>query len=164
MLEWLFSQVVHQRKVSLWCEKKYKSNIRGIMTDSPNKQNFTETMVKTDQAEFERKIKIAYEIATRQRDRDIPKIPFNNGVTSLTRLSGQEYPGLVMLMMVTLDKMLPSRNNHDVAIENGYSRLLWLTLFLNVCLNKLRNTESEVQMLQKSLEISQIVPVPNRTT
>jgi hypothetical protein len=35
--------------------------------------------------------------------------PFNNGVTSLTRLSGQEYPGLVMLTMVSLDKMLPSK-------------------------------------------------------
>jgi hypothetical protein len=106
-------------------------------------------MVKTDQAEFKRRTKIAKEIETRQSDRDIPKTTFNNGVTILTRLSGQEYPGLVMLTMVTLDKILPSGNNHDVAIEKGYSRLLWLTLSLNVCLNKARKTESEVQMLQK---------------
>jgi hypothetical protein len=86
------------------------------MSHRPTKHNFTESMVKTDQAEFERRIKIAKEIATRQRDRYIPKTPFNNGVTSLTRLSGQEYPGLVMLTMVSLDKMLPSRKNPDFAI------------------------------------------------
>jgi hypothetical protein len=73
-------------------------------------------MVKTDQAYFERIIKISKDIATRQSDRDIPKTPFNNGVTSLTRLSGQEYPGLMMLTMVSLDKMLPSRKNPDFAI------------------------------------------------
>jgi hypothetical protein len=46
-------------------------------------------MVNTDQAEFERRIKISKEIATRQSDQYIPKTPFDNGVTSLTRLSGQ---------------------------------------------------------------------------
>jgi hypothetical protein len=56
-----------------------------------------------------------------------------------------------MLTMVTLDKMLPSRKNHDVAIEKGYSILLWLTLSLNVCLNKPRKTESEVLLLQKKI-------------
>jgi hypothetical protein len=90
--------------------------VRGKMSHRPADHNFTESMVKTDQAEFERRIKIANEIATSQSDRDIPKTPFNNGVTSLTRLSGQEYPGLVMLTMVTLYKMLHSRKHHDVAI------------------------------------------------
>jgi hypothetical protein len=108
-------------------------------------------MVQKDQAEFKRRIKIAKEIATRQSDRNIPKTQFNNGVTSLTRLSGQEYPGLVMLTMVNLDKMLPSRNNHDMAIEKGYSILLWPTLSLNVCLNKARKKESEVQMIQREI-------------
>jgi hypothetical protein len=49
----------------------------------------TESMINTDQAELERRIKIAKEIATIQSDRDIPKTPFNNGVTSLTIFSGQ---------------------------------------------------------------------------
>jgi hypothetical protein len=79
-------------------------------------------------------------------------------------LSGQEYPGLVMLTMVTLDKLLPSRNNHDVSIEKGYSRLLRLTMSLEVGLNKPRKTRIEVQTLKKNHDVSQIVPVPNRTT
>jgi hypothetical protein len=149
MLEGVLSHIVLPRKVALWCEKRYSSNMRGNTSHRPAEHNFTESMVKTYQAEFERRIKIAMEIATRQSDRDIPKTSFNNGVTSLTRLSGQEYPGLVMPAMVILDKMLPSRKNHDVAIEKGYSRLLWLTLSLNVCLNNPRKTESEVLLLQK---------------
>jgi hypothetical protein len=116
MLEGVFSHLVPPMKVYLWCEKRYNSNIRGRMTDRPTEQKVTESMVKTDQAEFKRRIKIAKETATRQSDRDIPKTPFKNGVTSLTRLSGKEYPGLVMLTMVTLDKILPFRNNPDVSI------------------------------------------------
>jgi hypothetical protein len=89
MLEGVFSHVVPSRKVALWCEKRYKFNIRGRMTDRPTEHNFTESMVKSDQTEFERRIKIAKDIATRQSDRDIPKTPFSNGVMSLTRLLGQ---------------------------------------------------------------------------
>jgi hypothetical protein len=116
MLEGVFSHVAPPRKVSLWCEKRYNSNIRGRMTDRPTEHKFTESMVKTDQAEFERRIKIDEEVASRQSDRDIPKTSFNNCLTSLTRLSGQEYPGLIMLTMVTLYKMLPSSNNPDMSI------------------------------------------------
>jgi hypothetical protein len=83
-LKGYFPNVVPSRKVSLWCEKRYGSNMRGNMSHRPADHNFTESMVKTDQAEFERLIKISKEIATRQSDRDIPKTPFNNGVTSLT--------------------------------------------------------------------------------
>jgi hypothetical protein len=93
MLGGAFYHVVPPRKVSLWCEKRYSSNTRGKMSQRPADHNFTESMVKTDQAEFERRIKISREIATRQSDHDIPKTPFNNGVTRMTRLSGQEYPG-----------------------------------------------------------------------
>jgi hypothetical protein len=89
MLEGVFSHVVPPRKVSFWYEKRYISNVRGNMNHRPADHHFTESMVKTDQAEFERGIKIAKDIAKRQSDRDIPKTPFNNGVTSLTRLSGK---------------------------------------------------------------------------
>jgi hypothetical protein len=163
MLEGVFSHGVPPRKVALWCEKRYSSNMRGNMSHRPVEHTFTELMVKTDQAEFERIIEIAKEIATRQSDRDIQKTPFKNGVTSLTRLSGQEYPGSVMLTMVKLDKMLPSKKKYDVAIEKCYSRLLWLTLSLNVCLNKPRKTESEVLLFQKKSYISPTVQVPNWT-
>jgi hypothetical protein len=88
MLEGVFSHVVPPRKVALLCEKRYSSNMREKVSHRPAEHNFTESMVKTDQAEFERRIKIAKEISTIQSDHDIPKTPFNNGVTSLTRLSG----------------------------------------------------------------------------
>jgi hypothetical protein len=84
MLEGVVSHVVPPRKVALWREKRYSSNMREKMSHRSVENNFTESMVKTDQAEFERRIKIAKEIATIQSDRDIPNTPFNNGVTSLT--------------------------------------------------------------------------------
>jgi hypothetical protein len=65
ILERVFSHVVPPINVDLWCEKRYNSNIRGRLTDRPTEHNFTKSMVKTDQAEFERRIKIAKEIAER---------------------------------------------------------------------------------------------------
>jgi hypothetical protein len=64
MLEGVFSHVVPPRKVALWCEKRYSSNVRVKMSHRPAEHNCTESMVKTDQAEFERRIKISKEIAT----------------------------------------------------------------------------------------------------
>jgi hypothetical protein len=72
ILEGVFSHAVPPIKVVLWCEKRYSSNMRGNMSHRPTEHNFTESMVKTDQAEFERRIKIAKEIATIHSDRDIP--------------------------------------------------------------------------------------------
>jgi hypothetical protein len=121
------------------------------MEHRPPQPKPSEAHVKTDQAKFERRIKMAKQIATRQSDRDIPKTPFNNGVTSLTRLTGQEYPGLVMLTLVTLEGMLPTRSAANTALCKRFSLLLWWTLSLNVCLNKPRKTESEVQDLERKI-------------
>jgi hypothetical protein len=89
MLKGIFSNGVPPRKVDLWCEKRYSSNMRGKISHRPAKHNFTESMVKEDQSEFTRIIKIAKEIATSHSDCYVPKTPFNNGVTSLTCFSGQ---------------------------------------------------------------------------
>ena len=105
--------------------------------------------MKVDQAEFERRLKMAKEVSSRQSDRDVPKTPFNHGVTCLTRLTGQEFPGLVMLTMVCLDGMLPSRNLPNQNLIKRFSHLLWLTLSLNVCLNKPEKTASEVDDLER---------------
>jgi hypothetical protein len=63
MLEGVLSHVVPPRKLSIRCEKRYNSNIRGRMTYRPTEHKGTESMVKTYQAEFERRIKISKEIA-----------------------------------------------------------------------------------------------------
>jgi hypothetical protein len=59
MLEGVFSHVVPPIKVALWCEKRYISNMREKVSHRPAEHNFTESMVKTDQAYFERRIKIS---------------------------------------------------------------------------------------------------------
>jgi hypothetical protein len=117
-----------------------------ISNPVPFQKNAT---MKVDQAEFERRLKMAKEVSSRQSDRDVPKTPFNHGVTCLTRLTGQEFPGLVMLTMVCLDGMLPSRNMPNQNLIKRFSHLLWLTLSLNVCLNKPEKTASEVDDLER---------------
>jgi hypothetical protein len=70
----------------------------------------------------------------------MPKHKLSNIVTSLSRLTGQKYPGLVMLIMVTLDGIPQVR-------KILFAQLLWWTLFLNVCLNKIEKTSKEVDEL-----------------
>jgi hypothetical protein len=41
MLEGVLSHVAPPRNVALWCGKRYKSNIRGRMTDHPTEHIFT---------------------------------------------------------------------------------------------------------------------------
>jgi hypothetical protein len=55
----------------------------------------------------------------------MPKNKFKNSVTSLSRLTGQKYPGLVMLIMVTLDGMPPVRKIPSLQHENHY----WLNFY-----------------------------------
>jgi hypothetical protein len=104
-----------------------------ISNPVPFQKNAT---MKVDQAEFERRFKMAKEVSSRQSDRDVPKTQLNHCVTCLTLLTGQELPGLVMLTMVCLDGMLPSRNMPNQNLIKRFSHLLWMTLSLNVCLNK----------------------------
>jgi hypothetical protein len=38
IIEWVFSHAAPTRKVYIWCEKRYTSNIRGRMTDCPTEE------------------------------------------------------------------------------------------------------------------------------
>jgi hypothetical protein len=146
LLQSVYSHVEVDDDVSDWCDRRYSGDTTADIKSRPHPKNAT---MKVDQAEFERRLKMAKEVSSRQSDRDVPKTPFNHGVTCLTRLTGQEYPGLVMLTMVCLDGMLPSRNLPNQNLIKRFSHLLWLTLSLNVCLNKPEKTASEVDDLER---------------
>jgi hypothetical protein len=64
-----------------------------------------------------------------QSDREVPCTPFKNGVTDLTQLNGQEYPGLVMLTLVALKGILQDRVNESW--HDDIASLLWMMLSLN---------------------------------
>jgi hypothetical protein len=82
-----------------------------------------------------------------QSDREVPHIPFWNGVTDLMSMNGQEYPGLIMLSLVSLkvllhNNKLPFRKQEEIIIL-----LFWHMLVLNDMMNLSDNTESTLQVL-----------------
>jgi hypothetical protein len=65
----------------------------------------------------------------RQSDCDYPCTPFKNGVTDLTSLNSQEYPGLVMLAMVALKGLFHNgtcaNDIHAEKLERKVANLLF---------------------------------------
>jgi hypothetical protein len=57
-----------------------------------------------------------------------------------------------MLTMVTLDGMLPTKQAPDSILCRQFAKLLWLTLSLNVCLNKSTKTETVLCELEHKLK------------
>ena len=73
------------------------------LSTSEKKQN------KFDSTEYERRIRVLVSYAKQQSNRSMIKCStFCNGVTQLSRLNGQEYPGLVLLTMICIDGLMSS--------------------------------------------------------
>jgi hypothetical protein len=82
-----------------------------------------------NKAKFEAIFRFLTMCSRRQSDRSVPRTPFKNGVTELTRLNGQEYPGLVMLTLVALKGLLHYRV--DNSWHDDIVSVLWMMLSLN---------------------------------
>ena len=94
-------------------------------------------------AEFERRIRVLVRSAKRQSDREWHKFNFNNGVTSLTKLSGQEYPGLLLLSAIALEGMLGNRQ-----AEKDFIRVFWYSLSIEFMLSQESVPESFLDKLK----------------
>ena len=90
--------------------------------------------------------------ARRQSDRQMPRMPFKNGVTDLTRLNGQEYPGLVFLTLVTIKPLLHESTMHP-EWHGSIIRVLWMMLSLNEMMSLEAVTTSDLQLLDRRVEI-----------
>jgi hypothetical protein len=55
----------------------------------------------------------------RQSDRDIPKLSYRSGMTALSKMSGQEIPGLCLLTIFSMGGMMGSENMH-LARKKGF--------------------------------------------
>jgi hypothetical protein len=146
LLQSVYSHVEVDDDISDWCDRRYSGDTTADPKSRPVPKNAT---MKVDQAEFERRLKMAKEVSSRQSDRQVPKTPFNHSANCLKSLTGKEFPGLVMLTMVCLDGMLPSRNMPKRNLIKRFCHLLWLTLSLNVYLNKPETMGSEVDDLER---------------
>jgi hypothetical protein len=86
-----------------------------------------------------------------QSDQSIPQTPFKNGVTNLTRLNGQEYPGLVMLTLVTMKGLLHERV--DESWHDDIVSVLWMMLSLNEQMSSPHISSTELAVLDVRIKV-----------
>ena len=117
-------------------------NYPSCLTNSESRKHIFDT------TEYERRIRVLVSSAKRQSDRSMVKCSsFRDGVTQLSRLSGQEYPGLVLLTILALDGLMSTQEE-----ERKYQRLLndSLILYQSLMVDKL--THSEINSLERTIK------------
>jgi hypothetical protein len=117
--------------------------------DRPPVTKMTDSQLYINKPKFEAIFRFLTMYARRQSDREVPRTPFRNGVTDLTRLNGQEYPGLVMLTLVALKVLLPDRV--PLFKRKEIILLFWRMLVLNDMMNLRENSERTLQLLDKRI-------------
>ena len=83
-----------------------------------------------NKSDFEKRFRVVTNAARRQSDREMPRAPFKNGVTDLTRLTGQEYPGLCLITLVAMKGMLHAHGKSGKSQEAAFAKLIFMTLSL----------------------------------
>ena len=112
-----------------------------------------------DKSEFERRFRIINMAARRQSDRSMPKCPFKNGVTDLTRLTGQEYPGLCLIAAIALKGMYTwkvydkEKRKYLEDKEKRIIHLLLLSLSMQEMLSQDSYDDTYLEMLKVRLQI-----------
>jgi hypothetical protein len=104
-----------------------------------------------NKAKFEAIFRFLTMCSRRQSDRSVPPTPFKNGVTDLTRLNGQEYPGLVMLTLIALKGLLQERV--DVSWHDDIVSVLWMMLSLNKQMSSPCISSSDLEVLGRRIKV-----------
>ena len=81
----------------------------------------------------------------RQSDRNIPGLSYRAGLTAVSKMSGQELPGLCLLTIFSMDGMFGKNQGN---LENDFTLLLWLCIAMNDTLSMFRFTEDCLTILQ----------------
>ena len=131
-----------------------KSNSQSLKGGPKSSRNNTELNIRFSTAEFERRAFVASTAATRQSDKAMPKMKFTQGITTLSRLNGQEYSGLLLLTMVALPNMIKSKTSSKFGeiSEKKFIKLLWFSLCLSECLNREDIPKHETEDIKKIIQ------------
>ena len=133
-----------------WLKERYRDDSvpspKDYLKSRPSQKKET-TKVRTDI--LERRIRLVRICCNRQSDRNVPRTPFNSGVTSLAKLTGQEYPGLCLLTMLTIEGLV-SKNSE---VERVISLLLWLSISLDCLLTREVYNAKQLLDLDKKIKI-----------
>jgi hypothetical protein len=134
------------------------SNYNAEADDDYDDDGLAGTNVESKAEEEDSMIMIDTHVSRRQSDRNFPKTPFKNGVTGLTRLTGQEYVGLCLLVMVMLKGtfLQIKANNSKVRrewekVEDDFILLCMLTLSLDTILIASKYTKEELVELDSKI-------------
>ena len=154
LLEFIYRYSEVPLELKKWYDLRTQKKAGGELENKPSldKNLRNESRIKFRAAAFESRFRQVMGSANRQSDRSMPRMPFKNGVTSLTRLTGQEYPGLCLLTMVCLESVVKLAD-HAAAqtLESNMATLLWLSLSLEKLLTQDTYREHEVNSLSKKL-------------
>ena len=124
-------------------------NDEDASADDRPKITVTDSQLYINASKFEAIFRCLTMYSRRQSDREVPRTPFRNGVTDLTRLNGQEYPGLVMLTLVALKVLL-----HEKVPPNLHAnivRVFWWMLVLNEMMNLKESTTSNLTIMHNRI-------------
>lgn len=162
IMKLLLTGIFHIMKVPDPLKKWYSNRLKGhplgalahrpdIKSASKNKATYFPV------EEFERRMRLVQSQSRRQSDRFMPRSPFKNGVTELTRLNGQEYPGLCLLTIPCLKGIFHASKHYDkkdgILMEKKLSLLLLLALSLEVRLTKDNFKDTELDVLEKDIRL-----------
>ena len=161
ILKYLLDSIFEMADLPIDFLRWYQSNPRNPEQKPPLGQSPKKQLPK---AEFERRFRILTSTSRRQSDRDMPKTPFKNGVTELTRLNAQEYPGLCMLTMVALKGLLhPKKKNKPKQLEDQSERDYAISLSKHKSEYRKAKVESEkketayIQLIFRALSLHQMM-------
>ncbi|MGH3053351.1 MAG: hypothetical protein ACRDL7_00040 [Gaiellaceae bacterium] len=149
MLHAIYNHSKVPEELKDWLSERKKHSELGSLTNRPNKLSKSRTF---RVHEFERRVRKVSFDASRQSDRDFSKPPFRHGVTKLTRLNGQEYPGLILISVVCMGSILDEDTYAEARkVEAKYSLLMWRSLSLEVMLTKEHYTPSYLKLLESRM-------------
>jgi hypothetical protein len=111
--------------------------------------NITDSQLYINKPKFEAIFRYLTMYSRQQSDREVPRTQFRNGVTDLTRLNGQEYPGLVMLTIVVMKALLHEKVPQDR--HEDIIHLFWWMLVLNEMMNQKESTTSMLELLDERI-------------
>ena len=152
MLKCLYNYTPVPPTLKSWYTSQLNGNNHGHLSWKPAVTKNQRENCLFNLAEFERHFRCCTKASWHQSDRSMPWTPFKHGVTSLSRMNGQEMPGLCLLTMITLEGMIGSSLEERLC-ERKFCTIIWLSLSLETLLSKEEFTEDELVELEMKITI-----------
>ncbi len=146
-------------KLINWYRHRLEGHTKGDLSFRPPAES-PKNSVLFPKPKFEGRMRFIQSFARRQSDRAVPRGPFREGVTDLTRLSGQEYPGLTLYSMICFKGIFHGTKleaaegvEFTTDLEQRMSLLCFLALSLDVEMSAEELSETQRSRLEDRLQL-----------